>query len=147
ILRMSLEDALAELQGTVGTELKMWSWGDLHQVTFKHILGSKEPLDKIFNVGPFPAGGAGTTLNSGEYNLNSPFQMTVGPSFRHITDFSDSVSSLMVITSGQSGQPLHPHYDDFAPLWLNGLYHRMILDVPMVRGQNEWKHLVLRPEK
>ena len=147
ILRMSLEDALAELQGTVGTELKMWSWGDLHRVTFKHILGSKEPLDKIFNVGPFPVGGAGTTLNSGEYNLNSPFQMTVGPSFRHITDLSDSVSSLMVITSGQSGQPLHPHYDDFAPLWLNGLYHRMILDVQMVRDQNEWKHLILRPEK
>jgi len=147
ILRKSLEEALTELQATFGKGLKTWSWGDLHRVTFKHILGSQKPLDKIFNIGPFPTGGAGTTLNSGEYNLNSPFQMTLGSSFRHITDLSDSVSSLMVITSGQSGQPFHPHYDDYVPLWLNGLYHRMILDERMIQEQKEWKHLVLHPEK
>lgn len=147
ILRKSLEDALAELQTTLGTQLKTWHWGEVHKVTFKHILGSQKPLNRIFNIGPFPAGGAGTTLNSGEYNLNSPFQMNVGPSFRHITDLSDSVSSLVVITSGQSGQPLQPHYDDYVTLWLNGLYHRMSLNVDMIQEQRDWKHLVLRPKK
>ncbi len=147
ILRKSFEDALEELQTTFGRELKTWRWGDVHQVTFRHILGTEKPLDRIFNVGPFPTGGAGTTLNSGEYNLNSPFRMIVGPSFRHITDLSDSISSLMLITSGQSGQPLHSHYDDHAPLWLNGLYHRMIIDERTIREREDWSHLVLRPKK
>jgi len=115
-------------------------------VTFKHILGVKRPLDKIFNVGPFPVGGAGTTVNSGQYNFTSPFQMTIGPSFRHITDLSDTRSSLMVIVPGQSGQPLHPHYDDFVPLWLNGLYHRILLDEGSIKEQESWTHLVLRPK-
>ena len=146
IIRKSLVDALEELKAALGDELKVWSWGDIHRVTFKHILGVKRPLDKIFNVGPFPVGGAGTTVNSGQYNFTSPFQMTIGPSFRHITDLSDTRSSLMVIVPGQSGQPLHPHYDDFVPLWLNGLYHRILLDEGSIKEQESWTHLVLRPK-
>jgi acyl-homoserine lactone acylase PvdQ len=33
-----------------------------------------------------------------------------------------------IIPSGESGQVLHPHYDDQTPLWLVGEYHTVSAD-------------------
>jgi penicillin amidase len=125
IIRKSLTDAISDLQKSLGGELKNWRWGKLHTITFRHPFGSKAPLGPVFNVGPFPAGGSGTTVNNGEYRFTDPYAMVLGPSLRQIVDFSALDQSLSVLPTGQSGQPLNDHYSDQTPLWLNGGYHSL----------------------
>ena len=146
ILRASLVDAVNELKISLGNEMKNWRWGELHTVTFQHPFGTRKPLDKVFNIGPFPIGGGGTTLNKTEFRFTAPYAATVGASMRQVIDLAHPHDASMVITSGQSGQALHQHYDDQTPLWLNGGYHQVTTDWNVIRNSG-WDHLVLQPEK
>lgn len=128
IIRNSMNDALQELTQRFGSNIKEWHWGKLHTLTLKHPFGDVQVLSSIVNIGPVEVGGSGTTLNNGEYHLNEPYAMVLGPSTRQIVDFSDINKAFSVIPSGQSGQPLHPHYADQFALWKNGEYHEMALD-------------------
>jgi penicillin amidase len=122
IVRRSLRQAGDALRERFGPEMKTWRWGDMHTVTFKHPFGLQKPLDRIFNVGPFPASGGSSSLVSCEYSFNTPFAVTVGPSFRQIFDMANPREVRAVLASGQSGQIFHRHYDDQTHLWLNGGY-------------------------
>ena len=137
IIRVSIKDALNELEATLGGEIKEWRWGRLHTLTLKHPFGNNTVLQSIFNIGPFECGGSGTTVNNGEYSFNNPYGMTLGPSTRQIVDFSNINNALSVLPSGQSGQPMHPQYADQTPLWKNGQYHRMPLDENAVASQSK----------
>jgi penicillin amidase len=144
ILRQSLSDAIAELQQSMGDEMKNWQWGKLHTVTFKHLFGSRKPLDNIFNIGPFPISGGGTTVMKTEYKFTTPYGVSVGPSMRQVVDLSQPLDAFTVITSGQSGQPLNKHYDDQTTLWLNGGYPRVTMDWEHIKNE-DWDHLILNP--
>ena len=120
IVRRSLREAIAALRASCGDDPRAWGWGRLHTVSLRHPFGLRKPLDRIFNIGPFPAPGASTALVSMEYDLNSPFAVTVGPSFRQIFDMHGDIRS--VLPGGESGQVFHVHYDDQTRLWLNGAY-------------------------
>ena len=139
IIRKSLREAIFNLRQQMGTQMKDWRWGARHAVTFRHPFGLVRPLDRLFNVGPFPYGGGSTTLVSGEYSFNEPFAVTVGASFRQIFDFADPDQWRAVLPPGQSGQVLHPHYDDQAQLWLNSAY-RMETSR---REEGQWERLTL----
>jgi penicillin amidase len=127
----------------VSTQTKNWRWGNVHTVTLRHPFGLVKPLDRLFNIGPFPYPGGTTTLMSGEFSLNEPFQVTVGASFRQIFDFATPDEWRSVLPSGQSGQVLSKHYDDQTQLWLHGAY-RIETSRP---GTGRWKTLTLMPEK
>jgi penicillin G amidase len=144
IIRKSMGDAMAELTSVFGSEMKTWRWGELHTVTFNHPFGQRKPLDKIFNLGPFPLSGGGTTVLKSEYKFTAPFTVSVGPSMRFVIDLSDPHTAHTVITSGQSGQPMHRHYDDQTPLWLNGGYQSLSTDWTEIKRQT-WEHLQLHP--
>lgn len=152
ILLQSMKDALNALRSTLGDETKNWQWGNLHTVTLQHPLGLMKPLDKVFNIGPFPYGGASTALTSGEYSfndalepgrLNVPFGVTVGASFRRIVDMGKPFEARSVLPSGQTGQPFHPHFDDQTPLWLNGAYKTVRSDEHSARRRSA--RLMLMP--
>jgi len=145
IIRRSFAEAIHELKIELGKEPKTWQWGRLHQVTFEHLFGRIPGMKKVFSVGPFPTGGASSTINNGHYNLTRPFKQLVGASMRQIVDMSNPNSFLIVITTGQSGQPLHKHYNDQAPLWLNGDYHRLLLQQSEIE-RSGWDLLTLQPE-
>ena len=142
IIRKSMNEAVTTLRERFGGQLKTWRWGDLHSVTLRHPFGLVKPLDRIFNIGPFPYPGGSTSLMSGEYDINKPFAVTVGPSFRQIIDFSNLNEVRSVLPSGQSGQVFNIHYDDQTPLWLNGGY-RIARMTPA--GGREWDRLILKP--
>lgn len=152
ILRKSLYDAMEELQTFFGNDTKLWRWGSLHTVTFVHPFGTRKPLDNVFNIGPFPLGGSGSTVNKAEFRFTQPavgstdpYAVVVGASMRHVIDLGDRTSFFSIITSGVSGQALHKHYDDQTILWLNGGYHTMIVNwkgVPDVT----WERLTLKPK-
>ena len=40
------------------------AWGELHQVTFEHLMGKVWPLNLIFNRGPFPIDGGYSIVNN-----------------------------------------------------------------------------------
>lgn len=121
-IRRSFRDAIAELKGRIGGEMKTWQWGTIHRAYFTHPFGGRKPLDRVFNVGPFPLGGSAGTVNKADYQLQSPYDLFSGPSMRQIVDLAYPDQALMVNTLGQSGQAMHPHYADQTALWLNGGY-------------------------
>ena len=143
IIRKSLREALRFLRDSVSAQTKNWRWGNVHTVTLKHPFGLVKPLDRLFNIGPFPYPGGTTTLISGEFSLNEPFQVTVGASFRQIFDFTTPDEWRAVLPSGQSGQVLNKHYDDQTQLWLHGAYS---IETSR-RGIGRWETLTLTPEK
>jgi len=145
IIRKSFLEALGELERRFGPEMKTWQWGKMHQVLYKHPFSVKKPLDRIFNVGPFPAGGSGQTINKGAFQLTDPYFVFAGPSMRQIVDLAEPAAARMVNNLGQSGQPLHPHYSDQTSLWLNGGYKTTTMDWKVIRKQN-WDRLTLVPE-
>ncbi len=122
MIRKSLREAVLALRTRFGIETKMWRWGDLHTVTLQHPFGLKKPLDRIFNIGPYPYGGASTALMSGEYDLNDPFATVIAAAYRQMFDLGTAGRVFSVLPSGQSGQVFHKHYNDQTDLWLNGGY-------------------------
>lgn len=152
ILLQSMKEALSALREQLGDETKNWQWGNLHTVTLRHPFGLQKPLDKVFNIGPFPYGGGSTALTSGEYSftdvlypsaLNVPFGVTVGASFRRIVDMRRPFEVRSVLPTGQSGQAFHPHFNDQTPLWLNGAYKTVRTDSTSARHSAQ--RLVITP--
>ena len=145
IVRKSLFQTIEELRSKFGPEMKTWQWGKLHEVVFEHPLGRRKPIDKVFNVGPFAVGGGEETVNKGMFKLTEPFRFFAGPSMRQIVDLAHPFTASTIITLGQSGQPLHRHYDDQTSLWLNGGYKKVMTDWDEIKKQN-WELLTLKPK-
>ncbi len=144
ILKKSLSEAVQTLGAVLGPDMKTWQWGSMHTVTFHHPFGNRKPLDKVFDIGPFPIGGGGTCIDKTEFRFSSPYAVSVGPSMRFIVDLSRPEEAFVVNTSGESGQPYHPHYSDQTPLWLNGGYVEMTMDWQEITASH-WDHLILSP--
>ena len=120
-----LSDALSATVDELGEDQKKWAWGEIHQMTFAHPLGSIAPLRPIFNRGPYPTGGNWNTVNSGAYYPDKAYAMGLGPAYRIISDPADWDATRSIIPSGQSGQPFSPYYDDQIDPWLAVDYHRL----------------------
>jgi penicillin amidase len=145
IIRKSLVEALTELEKKLGTDVTMWQWGNLHKVTFKHAFsGVSSILDKYINIGPFRIGGDGTTIFNTEYPFTEgfkkyprldqkEFENNVGPSMRYIFDFAQPDEFYLVLTTGQSGNLMSPHFRDMAKMWLYGGYIKIRTDEASIR--------------
>jgi penicillin amidase len=125
--RLALRETVDFLKAELGPRVGDWAWGKLHTLTYGHVLGQVPPLDRVFNRGPYPLGGDGTTVwatGANLHDLNSP--VVIGPPFRFIADMGDLRNSLGLLTPGQSGQPGSKHYDDQAQAWFSGEYHPIL---------------------
>ena len=128
---------LTYLEDKLGKDLTYWQWGNLHTVTFKHAFsGNFSLLDKFINIGPYPIGGDGTTINNTEYPFaesieeysmfrHNEFDNVLGPSMRFIFDFAKPDEFYLVLTTGESGHVMSDHYKDQNDLWLNGKYMKI----------------------
>lgn len=127
LLAQSLADALSYLRQTLGEDTAKWAWGEVHPAEFHHPLGSQAPLDAIFNRGPYRYGGDVNTVWQASFVPKLPFVCAGGftASWRQILDTSDWDRSRGMGTSGQSGHPASPHYDDQINAWLDGELHPM----------------------
>ena len=65
ILRKGLQEAVGVLTDRQGADMNAWNWGALRTITFNHTLGSVQPLDRLFNFGPYPTSGDAYTVNVG----------------------------------------------------------------------------------
>lgn len=130
ILTQSFKEAIAALEKQVGKEVTDWKWKSVHKVTFEHPIGKVKLFSSFFNVGPFAIDGTNEVINNQLfiYGNEAGIEVKGGPSTRRIIDFSDIENSWSVLPTGQSGNPMSPHYDDQTSLFVNGKFRKMKLN-------------------
>ena len=133
----SLDNALSKLSSKFGPTIGEWRWGDAHQVEHRHpVLGASKLFSWFVNIYQ-PMSGGDNTLNRNVASGgdNNPHASRHGPGYRGVYDLSDGDSSLFIISTGQSGHFLSPHYDDLSTLWRKGEYLAMSLDPDLARSE------------
>jgi acyl-homoserine-lactone acylase len=137
ILANSFADAIDLLEDHLGKDRADWRWGNLHtyyfeteaskmagEMNFFQRMGVKA-LSSYFNRGPFPAPGDHTTLNVSAYSIAKDFDTWLIPAMRIIVDFSREEPFYAINSTGQTDNPVSPHYDDALHEWLQGNYRLM----------------------
>ncbi len=122
-VKVAWRASVSHLKSLYGNNPDEWVWGKAHTLTQGHPLGSQKPLDKILNVGPYPAPGTHEVPNNLSSSIRpAPWPVNYGPSTRRIIDFADPANSLGINPVGQSGVPFDKHYSDQAKAYINGEY-------------------------
>ena len=136
IARLSLDDALRRIVGTYGAPLESLRWGDAHQAVHRHpVLGESGWLAALVNIRQPASGGDHTLLRSRTAGVGpEPLAGTHGAGYRGVYDLADPDGSVFVISTGQSGHPLSPRYDDLGELWRRGEYVPMALNPNIARA-------------
>ncbi|HEV3207178.1 MAG TPA: penicillin acylase family protein [Terriglobales bacterium] len=139
----SLQEAWVEMEHRQGPDPAKWSWGEMHQVHFRHPLDQADEAKAVMDPGPLARPGDEYTVNATGYSGTS-FDQDSGASYREILDLSDWDNSVAVNVPGQSGQPGSPHYSDLLPLWSEGRYFPLVYSREAVE-QETTDRLVLQP--
>lgn len=145
IVKAAWQASLAHLRKTLGEDSAKWSWGAAHTLTHNHPLGQQQPLDRLFNVGPFAAPGGHETPNNLSHRVGpAPWQVVYGPSTRRLIDLADGAHGLGINPVGQSGVPFDRHYADQSEAYIKGEYLPMHFNEDEVKA-NSRETLVLKP--
>ena len=72
--------------------------------------------------------------------------LIAGPTYRMLADVGNPDRSRWQASTGQSGQPGSPHYEDLIPSWRDGRSNPAYLDEHRLREAGGSKHLRLEPE-
>ena len=143
----ALSDAIAGLARHYGTDLAEWRWGEAHAVWMKHrVLGEIPVIGSWFEV-RLPSGGERATVKAGGFTVSNPdhpFAQDHGAGYRAVYDLGEPERSVFIQSTGQSGNPLSVHYDDFAEAWRDGRYLPMLTDRVRVE-ENALGTLILQP--
>ncbi len=122
-VRAAWRASINHLTALYGPDPRQWQWGKVHTLTHAHPLGAQKPLDRLLNVGPFPAPGTHEVPNNQSSRLSpAPWPVNYGPSTRRLIDFADPAHALGISPVGQSGVPFDTHYADQAEAYLRGEY-------------------------
>jgi penicillin G amidase len=119
-LAQSLERALGELKARYGADSADWRWGGAHRASFASPIWSQVPLLGAWFDLAIAAGGADDTVDAGAMALGDaaqPFLDRHGPSLRMIVDLAAPGEARFMVTPGQSGNPLSPHWGDLLLPW------------------------------
>jgi penicillin amidase len=119
----SLQEAMSFLRDRLGNARSTWTWGRVHQVTFRHPFGRKWYLRGWFDIGPYGAPGDGRTVFMERFQPGMGYSVAVGPSMRQIVPLGFRSMSRSVIPTGASGHFFEPHYSDQTLLWYGGRTH------------------------
>jgi penicillin G amidase len=148
IVVQAAENVVSLLTKICGKSPEQWTWGKIHTLTHNHALGAVKPLDKIFNVGPFPVDGGSEVINNLHFKLDNTgyFPVDGGPALRKITNFGDIENGITVSPSGQSGNMMSPHYSDQAGMFATGKFRKMMMNREEIVKHSTNK-LVLNPQR
>jgi penicillin amidase len=117
----ALAEAVTTLTERFGAAPTAWAWGRIRPLTLHHRFGDKKPLDRVFNLGPLPGWGDGTTVNQAGFEFWEPLRhSTVTAHLRSVMEVGNWGASRFVLLGGQSGNPLSPHYGDLVAFHQRG---------------------------
>ncbi|HSW66947.1 MAG TPA: penicillin acylase family protein [Bacteroidales bacterium] len=142
----SFRQTTAWLSEKLGSEVKQWEWGNIHQLTIAHPMGTVNIIERIFdlNRGPFPVGGSFHTVNPFGYSFRNPFASIHGASQRHIHNMGDLSETLVVIPTGTSGIPASKYYGDQTGMFLENRYRNVLWDKEEVIAEAKY-HATFSP--
>ena len=123
LLKNSFERAIDDLESRLGPDMEKWQYGQAKNkhVYLEHALGkvvNQAMRDTLFNLGPLPRGGSGTTPGSTGGNMNQ----SSGASFRMIVNTGDWDAAQATNGPGQSGNPESPFYSNLFEPWAKDQY-------------------------
>jgi len=100
-----LVGAIEEGQKIQGSKPSRWDYGQYQALQIVNpVEGRLALIGSFFNLGPVPMNGAPTTVKQ--------YTRRLGPSLRMIVDLANLDHSVANLATGESGQPLSPHYKD-----------------------------------
>lgn len=135
-LREALSSAATLLRQRLGPDVSTWRWGRINAVRFNHALGSRLPLDRLFNRGPVEMGGDDNTVAAALVPIHNPHRYGgMAASYRQIVDLANLGNAISMHTTGQSGHASAEHYDTMIQPWRTFRYHPMSLAVGDVRRE------------
>jgi penicillin amidase len=129
IFLTAAQDAEQYLRNEWGSESSR-AWDRIHAARFSHPIGNQFPFGYLFNRGPVPVEGDGTTVMRISFNRLAPYQAYEYPSWRQLLDVGQWDESRVSMPSGQSGHPMSPFYFDQNDTWRQGRYRTQ----PFSRG-------------
>lgn len=126
----AFKTTVVELKNQLGSDMKKWKWSEVHTITHDHPLGAQKPLDKFFNVGPYPVSGGNDVPNKMMYHTNGEgiYKTNSSPALRILLDFADVDASESINPTGQSGNVMSPHYKDQTLMFNEGVYRPQLMD-------------------
>ncbi len=130
-LGAALDRALAELSQRYGADMKDWRWGVAHPASFSHPVWSRLPVIGAWLGLAIPDDGSFDTIDNATMavgNETQPFTAVHGPTLRMIVDMAAPDAARFMVTPGQSGNPLSPHYGDLMAPWRDVTYLRFSAD-------------------
>ncbi|AUS88559.1 penicillin acylase family protein [Lysinibacillus sp. YS11] len=130
----AFELTIAQLEDQFGKNSSKWQWGDYHQLTFDHTLGSASPiLAAYFNAKKVPIGGSKVTVQAADNDLAG--NVDHGASWRFVVDVGDLSSAYHIVGPGQSGHVKSDWYQDQVLDWANGDYHQTFIKEEEIKGK------------
>ncbi len=137
------EDAEIYLQNEWGGESSR-AWDQVHTARFTHPLGEALlPFRWLFNRGPVPVEGDGTTVMRISFNRPTKFAAWEYPSWRQLFDVGQWDDSRVILPSGQSGHPMSPFYFDQNEMWRQGQYRRQPFSREAVSAATRYRLLLV----
>ena len=146
VLFAAVGDALKELEAGYGADWRKWRWGDAHKTLHEHRPFSRVgALSRFFTIRKEMDGGTYTLLrNSNDFSKDEPYAGVHGSALRAVYDFADLEKSQFIISTGQSGNVMSPHYDDLAEKWAKLEYVPMVTR-PEDYGRSVSGRFILKP--
>ena len=127
LIENSIISTIQWLTNELGPDQKNWGWGKLHNVSFKHNMSVKKPLDTVFNLGSYEIGGDTDTVCQTAFNPSSPYKATEwSPAIRLIMDIGNWSNCKYICPPGQSGILGSKNYNNMVDTWLSGEYIPML---------------------
>lgn len=131
IVSLALEQALDSLERRFGGEPGDWRWGEAHNTALPHPLFSRLPVVGGLFGEEIATDGGDETVNRGGSRYGGSergrYAHIHGPGLRAVHDLSRGPeSSLFMIATGQSGNPLSPHYLSLAEAWRDGRFVKLV---------------------
>ncbi len=120
VLSASLETTVNRLSKRFGRSMDSWRLGDLSVSLSEHRPFGKNPLlAKIFDL---KARGGGDTFSvnvarNDPWHETDPYATRWAASYRAVYDLADVDRSVFIVSTGQSGHRLSPHYSDLVERW------------------------------
>jgi len=128
LMETSVKKGIQWLRKRFGDDVTEWRWERLHRIIWKHVLGSKQPLDILFNIGPIGHDGDLDTPKMSGIAPSTFDGFGWNPTLRLLVDFANINGTTFANSPGQSGQFGSKHFDDLVEPWLKGELHPMIHD-------------------
>jgi penicillin amidase len=120
LFRRAALAAMGELAPNLGSDPRVWKWGDVHTITFSHPILQGNALAQWFGGGTHPMDGSGETLNRAAYKYDDPYVVTFFASMRMVADLSDPDKIEAHIPGGTTDRLFHDQFKDQLPDWITG---------------------------